>query len=56
MAGTIVVVFLVVIVFFGFRSLNAENIHSYDEGTPEQRAALSHSFRGRSAPPPQGQQ
>jgi hypothetical protein len=51
-AGTIVAIFLVAIVFFGYRSLSAENIHSYDEGTPEQRAALSHSFRGKDAPPP----
>ncbi|MGV3618383.1 MAG: hypothetical protein ACO1SV_23905 [Fimbriimonas sp.] len=30
--------------FFGYRALNAENIHSYEDGTPEQRASLSHSF------------
>lgn len=52
MAGAIVVVFLVAIVFFGYRSLNAENIHSYDEGTPEQRAALSHSFGSKDGSKP----
>lgn len=51
--GSVIAMFVAGLLYFGFRSVNTSNIHSYDEGTPEQRAALSHAFGpGGKAPPP----
>lgn len=52
MGGIVIALIVGALAFFGYRAINASNIHSYDEGTPEQRAKLHRAFGPGGGPPP----